>query len=154
MAALIFGCRCPCRLVQMEELASRYSRPFTSRSTAPLPSTMTSGSRGRQSRIWVNVCQTTLGSSFASVCIGIFDLRFAIYDWFQRAGEHRNVLRRVAGGQSNPQPRRPARHRWKADRRDENVLLAQLGGGGDCFGLIAENDRDDGALGCSVMRDA
>ena len=42
----------------MEELASRYSRPRTSRSTAPSPAVMTIGSRCSQSRICVKGCQT------------------------------------------------------------------------------------------------
>ena len=58
MAELILGWLWPWRLVQMEELASRYSRPRTSRSTAPRPEAMTMGSRLSQSRIWVKGCQT------------------------------------------------------------------------------------------------
>src|SRR4030095_13636210 len=59
IAASIFGCRWPCRLVQIEELPSRYSRPSLSRSTAPLPETSTSGScsGAPQSRICVKGCQ-------------------------------------------------------------------------------------------------
>ena len=44
IASSMRGCRWPWRFVQIEELPSRYSRPSLSRSTAPAPSTSTSGS--------------------------------------------------------------------------------------------------------------
>ncbi len=58
MAALIRGWLWPWRLVQIEELPSRYSRPRLSRRVAPWPETMTSGSwsGAHQSRICVKGC--------------------------------------------------------------------------------------------------
>src|ERR1700689_5485785 len=66
MAALMTGWRWPWRLVQMDELASRYSLPRASRRTAPRPETMTIGSRLRQSRICVKGCHTNCRSNCAT----------------------------------------------------------------------------------------
>src|SRR5580698_8159795 len=120
MAVLILGWEWPWRLVQMEELASRYSRPRTSRSNAPRPETMTMGSRRSQSRIWVNGCQTYLWSRRASLCMA---------DLGRQSGqESGDVLRGVRGGEGQTQPGLAAGDGGKTDGGNKDACFAQDGG--------------------------
>ncbi len=127
----------------MEELASRYSRPLTSRNTAPRPDAMTTGSRLSQSRICVNGCQTNLRSSWANLFIS---LKLNAQN-FKRRGQFGNLFRRVRRGQGHAQARRAARDGRITDGGDENILRAQIRSRFHRLVFIAEKDGDDCAGG-------
>src|SRR5208283_3794985 len=142
MAALIAGWRWPWRLVQMDELASRYSRPRASRSTAPWPETMTIGSRLRQSRICVKGCQRNWRSNCARE--GKSGLGDKVQGT-QGREQLSDIVPAVGRGQRQPQPRLPACDRRKADGGDEDALVEQSRGDLHRFALVSNHQRDDGA---------
>ena len=80
----------------------------------------------------------------------IFDLRFAIYDLFQRADKCRDIVSRMRGGEGDAQPGLAARDGRITDGGNENVLFAQFGCGGNRLGFVADDDGNDGAAECGV----